>query len=92
MSPLALRPDVRHGQRLRSFLALRTEAREAVDDAKVTQSEVAELLDVSQAAVSAALNDTEGKRTGTLIRIIEALTPYTVEEERTVEYRVVRKA
>ena len=90
MPALALPPPVQHGQRL-DFDGLKEEARKAISRRGMTQDDVGALLGISQAAVSAALNDREGKRAGTLVRIIEELTAYRIAENRSVEYRVERK-
>ena len=83
--------DVRHGELIRSLGALQKRARAGMKAKGWSQYDTAAELDISQAAVNAALNDKKGTRVGTVIRIIEVTTNYTVTPEHTVEYRVERK-
>lgn len=92
LAPAQSRPPVRHNQTL-GLDALRSEALAAVESSGRTRASIADELDVSAAAVSRALNDREeaSRYASLLSRIIEALTGYTVRDETTPTFRVVKK-
>lgn len=93
--PALDRPPVRHGQTL-GYETLQAEARDAITASGESQNAVGKRLGVSSAAISRALNEKpEGDNrpfASLLRRIIEELTDYTVADETTPTYRVLRKA
>lgn len=91
-TPLAPeRAPVRHNQTT-DFDGLREEAADAFAKSGRKQGDVADELGVSQAAVSQALNRSGARYAALQVRIIEALTDYSVEDETRVVFRFVRKA
>jgi predicted transcriptional regulator len=66
---------------------LRDAVRDALASADTTQRAVAEALGVSEAAVSMAKREAGSRRTELQRRILEHLTPYTVEERVTFKAR-----
>ena len=69
------------------YEGLRRETELAADGRR--QADLAEMLGVSQPAVSMALREAGPKRSQLQRQIIEALTDFAIEEE--VVFRVVRK-
>ena len=89
-APLApARPPVRLNQTL-DYDGLRREAEAAAEGH--TQKSLAKRLGVSQPAISQAINRTGAKYAALQTAIIEALTDYTVRDETTPTFRVVRKS
>lgn len=80
---------MRDGQKL-TYADLKAEARGAVDQTQTKQTALAEMLGVSQGAVSHALSR-EGSRYASLqVRILEALTDFALSESE-VKYVARRK-
>lgn len=77
------------GQRLTGE-ELRAAVAEAIKTSGKTQEELARELEVTQGAISRASNEAATKLGGLQRRIIAHLTPFTLREERTVEYVVER--
>jgi len=70
---------------------LRDFARQAVRSSGKTQNRVATELEVTDSAISQAVNEPARNLVGLQRRIIDHLTPYTVREEHAVTYTIERK-
>jgi predicted transcriptional regulator len=67
---------------------LRSAVDEAVSASGQTHQKIADELEVTRGAISRATNESATKLSGLQRRIIAHLTPYSLREERTVEYVV----
>ena len=83
------RPPVRHNQTL-DYDGLQREAARAAEGH--TQKALAALFGVTQPAISQALNLSGAKYAALQTTIIEGLTDYTVRDETTPTFRVLRKS
>ena len=79
-----------HADQRMNLEELRTATREVVAGSGKAQHELAGELGVTQPAISRAVNEAAPKLAGLQRRIIEHLTDYRIEVEKTVEY-VVRE-
>ena len=94
-SPVTIRPDraplMRHNQEL-SHEQLRQEAEDAVEKSGKSQAQIARELEVSRAAVSRAVKETNTALLALQKRIVEHLTSYEIEEVPEPKlFRAVRK-
>lgn len=82
---------MRHNQKL-TYEQLRDEAAEAVRDYAGTQTELAEELGVSRAAISRAIRESGPTLAALQVRLLELLKEeYELEKEEQVWFRVRRK-
>ena len=81
---------MRDGQKL-TLEQLRDECREAVYKSRLKHREVADKLGVTTATVSAALNYAQNRYVKMQTRIIEELTNYLLEVDRTVVYTITAR-
>lgn len=91
MPPTLPRPTVQDGDTL-DFDGLWKKAREAADASGLKGYQIAEAIERTPASVSLALNHAGSRYAGMQRLIIAALTPFQIEEERSVTYRVKSKA
>ena len=85
------RGPVRHNQTL-DYDGLMREAQAAVDESPDTQAAIAQTLGVTPPVVSRALKTPGARYAALQRRIIEAVTGYTVADETTPTFRILRKA
>lgn len=81
---------MQHGQRL-TYEGLRQAAYDALDDSDLTQEDMAKTLGVSRGSVASAVHTAGSRYKRLQIRILEALTNYEIEAERTVRFRPLRR-
>jgi transcriptional regulator with XRE-family HTH domain len=81
---------MRHGSRL-DYAQLKSKAHEALSESGLTQQALAERLGVARSSVARAVTQAGPKFQQLQMQIIEALTEYTVERLKHVEFRTWRK-